>query len=865
MKKFIEWIKAHSNYFKIFFVISVLIIVIAELFSLGKTISFPQLVIIFSDIPIWKIFVMFLIGLISVFPMIGYDVILNRLLRQKPKWFYLIETSWIINTINNIAGFGGLISIGLRSEFYGKETDGKQVVKSLSKILIFLMAGLSIYSLLACFLVLAGNTTDYIDQFLPWLIVGGLYFPVVLIATMIKRNEYIGNIARKTKIELIFISFLEWSGVVFSFFAIGWLMNIPFHVFQILPLFIAASVIGIISMIPGELGSFDVMMIIGLTTIDIPRETVVAWILLYRLFYYIIPFLIGAFLFVKNLGVTISKRYSGVPYDLATEVAHKIVVFLMYFSGIMVVLSATIPEAFDRLKWLSRLNPLQFHIIIQFPAILLGFLLLITGRGISARVKRAYWPTIALIILTLVYTFFEDFNLGIIFFLAILLIIIIFSKKELFREQLVYSWEMITIDSIIFSVLILLYIAIGVYNLPSFSHRHHHRFASFFLIPSEQIWFSGFLAILFVFIYIYLFIRYLQGNKQKIGIAFDEDIALSILTTYGGNSDSQLVFLKDKDMFIYKNAENEATVLLQFRIYNNKCIVMGNPSGKKSDFSNALVAFMDETDRLGYLPVFYEVSEEIVIFLHEYGYDFIKMGEKAFVDLPSFTLSGKKRKSERVVMNRFNKENYHFEVLQPPFSAEFMQTLKNISDEWLDGRKEKGFSLGFFSVDYLQRGPIAVVKNKQDELIAFSNIMPTYNSAEGTIDLMRYRKNAPSGVMDFLFISLFEYMKEMGFHYFDLGMAPLANVGTSRKSFIQERIAYLVYEFGSHFYSFRGLRDYKGKFATDWSARYTLYSRNSFIVYVMIALLVSDNASVEKQKQPSLHGIRRILKNRYNR
>ncbi|BAK21602.1 hypothetical protein MPTP_1151 [Melissococcus plutonius ATCC 35311] len=32
MKKFIEWIKAHSNYFKIFFVISVLIIVIAELF-----------------------------------------------------------------------------------------------------------------------------------------------------------------------------------------------------------------------------------------------------------------------------------------------------------------------------------------------------------------------------------------------------------------------------------------------------------------------------------------------------------------------------------------------------------------------------------------------------------------------------------------------------------------------------------------------------------------------------------------------------------------------------------------------------------------------------------------------------------------
>ena len=42
--------------------------------------------------------------------------------------------------------------------------------------------------------------------------------------------------------------------------------------------------------------------------------------------------------------------------------------------------------------------------------------------------------------------------------------------------------------------------------------------------------------------------------------------------------------------------------------------------------------------------------------------------------------------------------------------------------------------------------------------------------------------------MDFLFIHLFEYMKTENIHYFNLGMAPLANVGQSRKSFIQERI-----------------------------------------------------------------------------
>ncbi|MEI5988622.1 hypothetical protein A5881_000109 [Enterococcus termitis] len=862
MKNMLQWIKDHLSYFKTIFIFSVVIIVFRELLSISKTISFEQLGEIFQDLAIWKIGLMLLIGLVAVSPMIGYDIILNKILKQKPKKSFLIESSWMINTINNIAGFGGLVSIGLRSEFYGKEKDGKKVVQALSKILIFLMSGLSIYSLMAFFLVLFGHTNDYLQQYWIWLIGGGLYFPVVLIVSLIRKDDYIGDIDNQTRAGLILTSFLEWTGVLGSFILIGMLMGIKMNPLQIIPLFIAASVIGIVSMIPGELGSFDIMMIVGLSALGINREVVIAWILLYRLFYYIIPFMIGALFFVKNLSHSLNSRYSGIPRDLATELAHKFVVFLMYFSGIMIVLSATIPEAFSQINWLRQLNPLSFHLITQLPAILLGFLLLITGRGIAARVKRAYVPTIGLILVTLVYTFAKDFSWGILIFLVLLLVIIIFSKRELFREQLVYSWEMITVDGLIFLALTILYIVIGVYNLPTFPHHKRH-FISFFFFPSEKIWFSGFIGILLVTLFSYLFIRYLEGSRHTLGTTLDEERALALLTTYGGNTDSQLIFLKDKEMYIYTDQDNEDTVLLQFKTFNNKCIVMGDPSGKKEDFPAAVEQFINEADQWGYLPVFYEASEEVVMFLHEFGYDFIKMGEEAHVDLPTFTLSGKKMKSERAVMNRFTKENYRFEVLSPPFSRELMQELKQVSDEWLGSRKEKGFSLGFFSESYLQRGKIAIAKNQSDQIVAFANIIPTYTREEGTIDLMRYSKEAPSGVMDYLFISLFNYMNDEGFAYFNLGMAPLSNVGTSKKSFIQERIAYLVYEFGSRFYSFRGLRDYKQKYAAKWVPRYTLYSRDSFIAYVMIALLIIDNAPVEQQKK--MHGVRRILRNRYQR
>lgn len=856
MEKFIEWVKTHLSKIKTIFLISVIIIVFFELSNIAKKISFEQLSTLLSEISIWNILLMAVIGLVSIIPMIGYDFTLNSILGQKTKKLYVFETSWLVNTLNNIAGFGGVISAGLRSEFYGKQTSGKKVVQALSKILVFTMSGLSIYALISFFLVMFDDHNQYLRQYWIWLIGGGLYFPIVFCLSLFGKGEYLGDLKSSHRLELIATSFLEWTGALASFISIGLLMGIQVSIRDVVPLFIAATVIGIASMIPGELGSFDLMMIIGLSALGTPRETVVAWLLLFRLFYYLIPFAIGLIFFFKNIGTTINTRYKGIPISLLKELAHKFEVLLLYFTGSMLVLSATIPEAFIRLPFLQRLNPIHSRVIVVFPAILLGFLLIVSGRGIAARVKRAYVPTIVIVTLTFLYSLLAGFRFSTGVFLAMLLLFVIFSKNELFREQLVYSAEWVTIDGIIMGSLTFLYIIIGVYNSPKIHHRH--RLPEFFLFPSEQIWFVGFVAILLVSFIILLLIRFLKNKRIQVGEEIDEPRVQHILSTYGGNADSQLVFLKDKKLFYYSNGE-EDTVFFQLSTFNNKILVMGDPSGKASDFEAATEALINEVDRYNYLPVFYENSEEMVMILHEFGYDFIKFGERAHVHLPDFTLSGKKMKGQRASFNKVLKEGFQFDVIKPPFSTETMNALKEVSDEWLGGRKEKGFSLGFFSEDYLQRAPIAVIRNSEENIVAFANFMPTYTDDIGTIDLMRHSpERAPSGTMDFLFINLFQYMRdEMGIKYFDLGMAPLANVGTSRKSFTQERIAYLVYNFGSRFYSFGGLKEYKDKYANEWLPKYVLYSRDSWIGYVMIALLITDNSPIQEEKK--YHGLHRFI------
>ena len=170
----------------------------------------------------------------------------------------------------------------------------------------------------------------------------------------------------------------------------------------------------------------------------------------------------------------------------------------------------------------------------------------------------------------------------------------------------------------------------GLQHAPYQSASDASPFDGFLLFPSEKLWLQGFVAILFVAVAMLLFARYLMGPKHQLGVSAATDKVKHVLNTYGGNSDSHLVYLKDKQVRLSRN--RRADGLFQFTTFNNKCLVRGS-FWEASRLSQALETFLTEMDQWNYLPVFYESSEEMVMLLHEFGYDFIKFGEKAYVDL----------------------------------------------------------------------------------------------------------------------------------------------------------------------------------------------------------------------------------------
>ncbi|WP_237172650.1 phosphatidylglycerol lysyltransferase domain-containing protein [Paenibacillus lutimineralis] len=161
--------------------------------------------------------------------------------------------------------------------------------------------------------------------------------------------------------------------------------------------------------------------------------------------------------------------------------------------------------------------------------------------------------------------------------------------------------------------------------------------------------------------------------------------------------------------------------------------------------------------------MFYQTTPDYLPLYHENGYRFFKLGEEALVDLSSFTLRGKRNAALRAVHNRFEQEGFRFEVASPPHQEKLMERLKYISDQWLRGKKEKGFSIGWFDENYLQLAPLALIIDQENKVIAFASVAPVYDhDVTLSVDLMRHLPEVPNGTMDQLFISLFEFAREQG-------------------------------------------------------------------------------------------------------
>ncbi|MCT8388678.1 bifunctional lysylphosphatidylglycerol flippase/synthetase MprF [Leuconostoc holzapfelii] len=821
---------------------TVTVILISQSFYMTREITWDMIFSTINDIYWWQALLLMVLGFVAVLPTVLNDVILAKWQHYHLKRRELLARSWLINVFNINAGFVGTVGMLLRRIWFFDQKNTNHM-KPYIQMYILSLTGLFVASAGAIVAVWFNFVPGYEDNMI-WLmlLLGAAIF--VGLMSFVPRFHFWQGMTRRALVLLSGNALLTYALQMALFVTIGLTIGVNVRVAIMLLLFTIANTIALVTMTPGTWGSFDVSMLLLFSGLAIDVEKAVVWLILYRLVYNMMPLASALVLFFYRLSRKINTDYRGVPHYVALSVTHQLTTVALYLAGILLVLSGTMPSIMQRITVLHRLRPwpITFALANQLPNILLGFLLLISARGIANRVKRAYWSTIVVLILVVIYTLISFRQILPVVIFGLLLVAVILSKKTLYREQFIHSWEQQVVDGGIWGLLIISYLALGVLNAPLVKH-HFQRLNQLGLLPSVHWWLMGTAIILVVTAFSLLLSRYLSAHQQQLGVPLDEP-RLNQLLVLGDTHYTNLAFLGDKRFYFYQVAGQDV-VGMQFRVINNQAMVMGDPFGDKKYFAAGMQQFVDDADVLGYTPVFYEVSEQVAMLAHEFGYDFFKLGEEAHVILSAFSTAGKKMQNVRSVVNQAQRAGFEYQVLTPPFNQQIMAQLQAISQEWLAGREEKGYSLGFFDPNYLQRYPIAVLA-QAGKIEAFATLVTSHSEQQLAVDLMRFTQVAPNGVMDVLFVNTIAYAKAQGLQTLNLGMSPLANVGQHRQSFGRERLANLVYQFGSKVYSFEGLHHYKSKFTKNWVPMYIAYSRKSWVLMVMIGLLKIDNKGVAR-------------------
>lgn len=301
----------------------------------------------------------------------------------------------------------------------------------------------------------------------------------------------------------------------------------------------------------------------------------------------------------------------------------------------------------------------------------------------------------------------------------------------------------------------------------------------------------------------------------------EHERVLQLLKKYGKDALDNYKSLPDKSYFFLPGGES----FIAYKTVLSIAIGLGDPVGPESEISKITVAFREFCHNNDWKLAFLQVKPDNIELYKQLNLDVLKVGEEAIIDLETFESKIVKGKNFKSKLKKFDKDGFLLERHPAPHPTELIDTIKKVSDQWLSlpGRRERGFSLGWFDRDTVAHDTIFILKDPKGETIAFVNQVPSYAPGEASIDMMRHLEEVPNGTMDFLFSKLLLALKADGFKTFNLGLAALSGVGETPDASLEERAIHQIYEHMNRFFSYKGLRRYKDKFGPTWKASYLVY------------------------------------------
>lgn len=521
---------------------------------------------------------------------------------------------------------------------------------------------------------------------------------------------------------------------------------------------------------------------------------------------------------------------------VAAAVVPRTLAITTFLAGTILLFSGATPPIGNRLHWINTVLPLPVVEAAHFFGSIAGVGLLLLARGIQRRLDAAYHLSVALLAVAIVFTLLKGFDYEEAIFLSVMLALLLpnrrffYRKASIIEERFTSTW-IGAIGLIVLGSIILGYI--------SYHWIPGEMFWEFELDTTAPRFLRATVGVILVLI-IFSLARLLRPARTRPPVPTAAEIERAMpIVARSRDASANLVALGDKSILFATSGE----CFLMYGVGGRSWVALGDPVGRIQDADELASRFIDLAVRGGGWPVFYKISRDQIGVYLDFGLSIVKLGEEARVPLQQFSLDGPERRNLRRVWRKAVEDGCSFDVLETAGEIEpLLPVLRAISDDWLANKatREKSFSLGRFRTDYVLRYPVGLVR-RDKTIVAFANVWTSGCQEELEVDLMRFNASAPPSTMRYLLTEFMLWGKNLGYRWFNLGMAPLSGLRDSLVAPLWYQLGVALYGRGERFYNFQGVRAFKEWFHPQWEPKYLAHPGGAMrpLVIANIAALIA--------------------------
>lgn len=637
-----------------------------------------------------------------------------------------------------------------------------------------------------------------------------------LVLPLIRRVGWMEAVDSPPLVRLAVVSFFDWGLSLLSFALLTRAVGVVITSVGAARTMLTGHFAGIMSMIPGGIGSADGVWFKGFSLLGVGHESAGAVVLLFRAVFYLLPWIGSLIVFYIVL-----IRES----EVARDWQRRIVAGAVMLNAIVMLVSSVMPMLGHRLGVVEQFLPIDAVEISRTVAILAAVVMLFLVRGVLHGYRGAYVLTMAMLGAAAAA---HPFNGGDVeeALASVILMGMLFGVRGAFtrRGRIPLAGELALAGGV-GALAFLIVVGLSIFDR----------------IPIHQSWWPVLVErsassrvlrvlLLMVIVALVVLVRHALRPEHVWVTPSDREIdeAETFARAHADSAEAMMVGAGDKGVWFWEPQPGQRRGMVLYQHQSTKWIIFRNPLLVDDADAPALISsLISHAQAIDVELVFSTISGPWMERLHDFGFHFLKINEEAIVPLKGFSLEGGEHASHRHTMREMQKAAVTFEILQPPIDAATTDALRAVSDAWLvsKGGHELQFSACCFSPAYLKRNPVGVARQADGRIIAFVNVLTTRPGESAAIDLMRYDPGAVDHVMDFVLLSTMQALAARGYAALSLGSAPLSEVGLWRSSPLIERALHLFSVRAERFYNYQGLQMYKAKFHPQWQARYMAYQQ----------------------------------------